>query len=250
LQKYALIILSIILTGCSLTKRSIQTESDKNIIDNEIISQIKDLNVTKNDFVIQKAEIEIKSEAGKEKIVGNMKFRKPGTYLLSIRGQAGIEAARILITADTILINDRINKKLYHGSPGYLLEKYGFKINMLPIIFGDFVADIYKNDTIKCVNNQAYVSSKDEDKEISYVINCARKKVYEIRLYDPVSGNMVRLKFEKFGKNTETNFARTIKIEDTSNNTTITISIEKIELGGESMINFIPGKNYEDIVLK
>ena len=40
--------------------------------------------------------------------MATIKYELPDKYLISIRSKAGIEAARIFITKDTVLINDRI----------------------------------------------------------------------------------------------------------------------------------------------
>ena len=69
-----------------------------------------------------------------------LKFEYPDKYLISIKSRTGIEGARIYISEDTILFNDRINKKMYYGSSLYLKRKYGLTTNFLPLIFGDIVS--------------------------------------------------------------------------------------------------------------
>ena len=59
----------------------------------------------------------------------------PDKFLISIKSHTGIEVARIFLTGDSIMINDRINKKLYYGSTSYLKNKYGLTTAVFPVIW-------------------------------------------------------------------------------------------------------------------
>ena len=245
-----MILLSLIIAGCSVTRRNTavvyQEGSGKFISTDRIIA----LNVTNYDFNILKAEIEIKNEIESRKMIGNLKYKKPGTYLISLRSQAGIEAARIYVSMDTILINDRLNKKLYYGSPEHLLNKYGISTSILPVIVGDYISEEADNIQIKCTNNQASIRQITGDKEILYNISCGKRKVTDIISTDPLSGKGISIKFDKFEESENILMARKIKIADSAGETSISINIMKVEPGRESEITFIPGKNYEKVLLR
>ena len=117
MRKNALILLLIYcITGCSVVKRETNTDFLSEENQTNSYEQIRALNITNKDFNIIKAEIDISTDNEKQKLLGSIKYKTPETYLISIRNKSGIEAARILITSDTIMINDRINKKLYYGN--------------------------------------------------------------------------------------------------------------------------------------
>ena len=82
-----------------------------------------------------------------------MKYRLPGNYLVSIRNKTGMEAARVYVTHDTVLINDRIYRKLYIGSNEYLLKKYGIATNSLPLVFGDYLKGLSEVEILKDCSN-------------------------------------------------------------------------------------------------
>ena len=65
----------------------------------------------------------------------------PDKYLVSIKSNTGIEIARIYLTEDSVMLNDRLNKKLYYGSASDLKKKYGLTTAILPVIIGDYVND-------------------------------------------------------------------------------------------------------------
>ncbi len=245
-----MILVFITITGCSVTRKNLRTEFLDENGTKGIFEQIKALNITNSDFNIMKAEISIKNNMESRKMMGSMKYKKPGTYLISIRSQAGIEAARIFITEDTILINDRINKKLYYGSPDYLFEKYGITTSVLPIIMGDYIANITGDEQNKCENNYLNIKEIISSKEIIFNIDCKKKKVVDVSTIDPESGKGIVIKFEKFDKGEGVAIARNIKITDSAAETNIFIQIEKIEKGIKNEITFIPGRNYEKVLLR
>ena len=110
------------------------------------MERIENQNLTKRNFFIQKAEIEILSEEENQKLIASIKFIYPDQYLISLKSKTGIEAARIFITDDTVLINDRINRKLYFGKPAQLKNKYGISPAVLPVVLGDFIKGNSKLD--------------------------------------------------------------------------------------------------------
>ncbi|MCX6300924.1 MAG: DUF4292 domain-containing protein [Bacteroidia bacterium] len=214
------------------------------------IEQVKALNITNSDFNISKAEIEIANDMEKQKMICNMKYKKSGIYLISLRSQAGIEAARIFITKDTILINDRINKRLYYGEPNYLLEKYGITTTVLPVVLGDFISDKSGDKIADCDNGKTVIIEKEGVKELEYTIDCRSKKVTEIRALSIETGKGIIIRFEKFNELEESIMPKNIVITDKEEETRISIIIEKIENKLESDITFIPGKNYEAVLLR
>lgn len=250
MRKLTLIVLIVAITGCSVARKNAGVVSLETTGKISLSHQIMAFNISNNDFNILKAEIDIRNDTEGQRMVGNMKYKKPGTYLISIRNQTGIEAARIFINEDTVLINDRINKKLYFGSTDYLFGKYGITAAILPIILGDFITDSDGNEEIICVNNQASYRKENGNKELIYNIDCGKRKVTDVRSLDPVTGKGIIIKFEKFDKIDQIAIPRDIKIMDSAAETSIHLNIIKIETGPESKIIFIPGKNYEQVLLK
>jgi hypothetical protein len=192
----------------------------------------------------------VKGEEGEQKLVANLKFRKPGTYLISLRNMAGIEAARFYITDDTILVNDRINKIVYHGSTEYLLDKYGISVKYLPMLLGDIIMERPDKEFVKCIENEAEINEKRENSIITYKLNCSRKKVKSVTAENPVSGQEVNISFDKFVREENLWLSRSIDIRDNKEENAIKITIERISRTASEDINFIPGKSYKYVLLK
>ena len=115
-----ILLISLLASACSVSRRNVVVYEESVGDKLSLFDRTREKNITETDFNIRKAEIEIKNNDQKQKLLANLKYKNPGTYLLSIRGKTGIEAARVYITKDTILINDRINKRLFYGSTRYL----------------------------------------------------------------------------------------------------------------------------------
>lgn len=250
MRKRTIILFCFLVCSCTVTKKIVSTETTDQEVQLKFMQQVKALNITNSDFSITKAEIEIANDMEKQKMICNLKYKKPGIYLISIKNKTGIEAARIFIKEDTIIINDRMNKKLYYGKPNYLFDKYGITTTILPVILGDFISDIEDNEEPECENGKTIIRKKEGIKELNYTIDCRKKKVTEIRALNIETKKEIIIEFERFIVLKESTIPKNIIINDNTNETRININIEKIEKGLENDIKFIPGKNYETILLK
>jgi len=239
-----------IITGCAAIKKSKMQET-YGIVRNKVNYQdIKELNISNNDFNIIKADIVITRIDRKEKLLGNLKYQKDGTILVSMRNRSGIEGARVFITNDTILVNDRINKELYYGSADYLEEKYGITTYMLPIILGDLITHKNNQEKIDCNKNTTFINDIISGKEINYTIDCGRRKIRNVSIKDRLSGKKINIELKNFIETEEYSIATNIYISADNQKEKIEVSIEKLVIGLEREITFIPGRNYEKVLLR
>ncbi len=139
---------------------------------------IREQNITNQDFNIQKAEIEIVKDDERQILLASLKYRKGGNYLLSIRSRSGIEAARFYITKDTVLVNDKIRRRIYYASSSYLKEKYGISIDAFPVLLGDYLENDKSDESrLICSNGVVDKKGKIQNRNINYTIDCGLKKI-------------------------------------------------------------------------
>jgi hypothetical protein len=208
-------------------------------------------NMTSFDFDIIKAEVEIINNGDKQRLICSVKYRKPGDYLIAIRNRTGVEAARIYITGDTLMINDRIHRKLYCGSNEYLLEKYGIGTKALPLVFGDYFDKLLDSETIKeCVNGITEIRGYLEKKELWYFLDCNKFKVTGVSISEKEGYAGISMKFSDFVNIGERSYPAKIDLSDITERTKIEIQIVSVEYDKNDKLEFIPGRNYEKIVLK
>jgi len=245
-----ILFITIIISGCSSLKRTgkIFNKEEAELVYEEDIAK---LNISNFDFDIDKAEIEIISNNNKQILLANLKYRKEGSYLISIRIKAGFEVARLYLTKDTILINDKIKRKIYSASPGWLNDKYGISMDALPIIFGDYIeAKNINNPVLKCTNGFIEKNEKIINKDIRYRIDCEYRKVSRAKLGEISKEESVLFYYENFKNQENYIFPGKIEIQDTYKSLIIRINIEKINFTDLENVYFIPGKNYEEVILK
>lgn len=210
------------------------------------IKSIKDKNITGKNFFIQKAEINIFSPAGDEKVIGSIKYERPDKFLISIKSKTGIEAVRIFISEDTILVNDRINKRILYGDPDYLMNRYGISGNLIGLIVGDYISDnTLELNKAKCLNGELNLNDEAGGIKIKYIIDCKLNKVIYASNEKALNGHQIEMKFDHFKKMEANLLPEKIELKDIITNTDIVIHIKKIEYPWTGKVEFIPGYRYE-----
>lgn len=215
--------------------------------DGDLLKSVKDQNVTLHNFFVQKAHIEINSNTLNESFLASIKYVFPDTFLISLRSKTGIEAARIFFTDDTILINDRINRKLLFGKPVLAGRKYGLTPEIFPLILGDLVSENSSLLLSDCINGQAVLNSVVHGSKIKYVLDCEKGKVVSAMQEGSFGNILAMIGFDRFIRDSDILFPSRININ--LQEYKVAIRIENIEYPWTGNIEFIPGKNYELIEL-
>lgn len=253
MQKINFILFLVILcTGCSAIRKGGSTnyELSNEIVAEKLLENVIKRNITTNSFFIQKAEIEITTPEGRKKLLASLKFESPDKYLISIKSRAGIEAARIFISDDSILINDRINRKQFYGSPQCLKSKYGITTSGLPVMLGDYVDNnLSYNNQAKCSEGKLNIDGIVNGIRIKYVIDCEKEKSILAIHENNMSDGGIEIQYSDFLKNGNILIPGKIEIKDVQRRTKIEIRIQKIESPWNGNIDFIPGYKYEKIQL-
>jgi len=253
LRKIAFILLTLLLLwSCSAARIGISSNSSTTGFKHtdNVLEDIQNLNISSKSFFIQKAEIELLTKESSEKFVANIRFEFPDKYLISLKSRTGIEGARVYINKDSILINDRINKKMYFGDSFYFKRKYGLNQSLLPLIFGDLLLDQKTgNRNSDCSGNKMDLESVVKGVLLKYVVDCQRRKVILVNQTGSSSSNGLEIKYEKFFKLENILIPGLVEVVENEFNTKIKIRISKIEYPWIGSVKFVAGKGYELIKL-
>jgi hypothetical protein len=253
LRKIVYILLIVSLSGgCAVSrkhkngvKEEISSGRTFNLTD-KILSQ----NLTARSFFIERAEFYIKSGDEEKSGLGTVKFLMPDKFLITIKSHAGIEVARIYLTGDSIMINDRFDKKLYYGSASFLKSKYGITTAVLPVILGDYINDNgLDTSTMKCNNGIVEIVALVNSLRVKYQVSCENGKSVMAIPEPGFNENGIVISYNEFFKVNDLNAPGLIRISDSQNNTVIEIRIQRITIPWEGTIDFIPGKQFEKIHL-
>ena len=253
MQKVIIILLlELLISGCSVKRMGNRvnygfTKSESDI---SIYESLAGTNLSNKGFFINKAEIEYISDEGKEKLIGTIKFKLPDEYLISLRSKTGIEAARIFINSDTLLINDRINRKLLCGSAQYLKRKYGLTISAIHVIFGDFICNNTSNmGSEVCEKGKVNIDCTIDNILFRYLIDCNKGKIISAIGVNNISESIVNIEYKNFYKTGTKLVPGSIEIKDGKSKTEINIFIRKLIHPWDGIIEFVPGNRYEIIDL-
>jgi hypothetical protein len=253
LRKIVIILFLGILTGgCSLSRKASNISPAASSLSNSgnILLDVERQNLTSAGFFIQKAEVELDNQNGKQKFLVSIKFEYPDKYLISLKSRTGIEGARIYISKDSLTVNDRIHKKMYFGTTVYLKRKFGLSQNLLPLVFGDLIAGNIQLDLKqKCFEGNLEYNFNLGGVTLNYNIDCKRNKSSLVTLKSNYFQEAIKLRSEGYLKAGSILVPRVIGIEDLNTNTNIRIRFKKIEYPWYGNLRFIPGKGYELIEL-
>lgn len=248
-KKIAIYFILIFFSGCSVFK----IQEGRNIINKTYvdIDNIKKKNLTNNSFYIQRADIEIYSDGEKRTFLASVKFNRPDTFLISIRSKSGIEAARVFLTDDTLLVNDRINKIVYYGSGDELIFKYGFSGYFVPLLFGDFIFQAENfDDTVNCKEGVLNIISNYKKKGFKYCLDCYSERILSVEIVNEIDTRPIIIEYLDSEKKDEIDYYSKVQLSNLKGFERILLKFEKIEVPYNGYTEFIPGKNYEWVRIK
>lgn len=248
-----IILLAVTLNSCALIRKTgepvlgYSPEYEKS----DFITAIKSQNISGVSFYIQKADIFYSMENKSDRFLATIRFKKPDSLLISVRSKTGIEGARIFMTGDTVLINDRINRNLLYGKPADLRFKYGFEPGLLFLFLGDLLLDDNTPDSItECNNGLALTDVFVKGKKVIYNIDCALMKVREVIFSSASGSGETSIRFSRFSGIRDFNYPSVIEIENDNSKEKIRINILKADTYWNGELKFNPAVGYNPVHLK
>ncbi|MBP7731662.1 MAG: DUF4292 domain-containing protein [Bacteroidales bacterium] len=242
-KEIVIVILSFLVSGCATSLKSLNNNeiySNPEVIIDETLRS----NLGEYGFFIQKGKLDIKNENERTRLIFTVKHLPPDNYLISLRSVTGIEAMRVKLSKDTIVVNDRINREILYGK-GEAFEKIaGVPVDLLGIAFGDLSGvniKLVENSEIR--NNNIIVYSNLRNISIISTINCNLRKVKEAIVFTNPKENELVIKYSDF-KRGNIIIPRTIDIKNGKGDIRILIKIKKIIVPWHGEIEFIPGNGY------
>lgn len=249
---FILIISALIIEGCSTSRRAgTGTFQDAADGDGTVVSDVVRNNISNFGFNINRADIFYSIDGVSGKLVAGVKHKNPDTLLVTIRHSTGIEIGRIFLTSDTILINDRINRRVMYGDPAFLEKRYGIERGMIMVVLGDIIMkDEERNVNNNCQNGVLTIQTKLEDGRINYEIDCKLRKITNTILVRNTTNDRITIRYKNFIKRGNNIVPGTIEIEDLKNKALIRMEIKGVEIPWKGRVDFIYGTRYKFMRIK
>lgn len=252
MQKAAIsfVFIWLLIQGCSTIKKTELIEKAERS-SGESMSNIVENNISNHSFYIQKADITINEDNSSTRFFAIIKFKIPDSLMISFRARLGFEAARMLLTKDTLIISDRINKKTRIGKPEELRNKYGIEPELVFTVVGDFIVnDKDKKGRFKCIDGLFIKDYRVGERQLSYTIDCRKEKVISTNFIGDKKTGSLKLDFSGFFRLGRVAVPGLIEARSDLSNLRISMKIEKIEIDYRGNIGFRSPSNYKVIGLK
>lgn len=251
--KILILILALFSVGCgTVKKKSTEEFAIAGVYNAEMfLQEVREYNLTKDSFYINKAEVQASMLGFNQNLIVSMKFKKPDSAMFIIKAKIGLEVARALITNDTIIINDRLNKRLILSGPEYFKRKYGLEPKLIYMIFGDFLLKPENiENQIKCQKNSSQIDFIKDRNQYLMKFDCISKKLKEASIESITRGKKVEFKYDEFVGNNKKKYPilSTILVPDEDIN--LILRIEKIDTNWDGNIDFVANNGYRRKVLK
>lgn len=252
MQKAAIgfILIWILIQGCSsLKKAELNEKTGKDL--GGSLAGIIDNNLSNHSFYIQKADITISENNSSTRFFAIIKYKMPDSIMISFRARLGFEAARMLLTKDTLIVSDRINRKTRIGKPEELKNKYGIEPGLIFAVLGDVIVEEKdKNGKIKCNDGSFTDDFRVGERLLSYTVDCRKEKAIATTFKGDKKAGNLKLVFSDFFKLGRIAVPGVINASSDFSNMSATMKIEKAEIDYEGNIGFRSPANYKIIGLK
>ena len=219
----------IFLSACSPTRKVIKNPEQHKVTDSVAANQLKsdDLlsliikNQPQADWITAKASVNTNIGDNEEGFNINMRLRKDSALWVSINALLGIEAARVLITKDSIKFMDKIHNKYKVDDYEFIREVLNVKLDfntLQSVLLGNFFnyrnefkfSSVYVEDTFFILSTLTKHKLKRalEDKD-------PNKPVIQDFYIDPVTYRIITMKIEdnRIEKSITTNYEQFITTE-------------------------------------
>lgn len=252
MQKAAIgfVFIWILIQGCSTLKKA-ETVEKAERSSGESMSNIIEKNISNHSFYIQKADITITDNNSSTRFFALVKYKLPDSLMISFRARLGFEAARMLLTKDTLIINDRINKKTRIGKPEQLGNKYGIEPELVFTMLGDLIVNgKEKNSIIKCNDGLFHKDFSVGERQLSYTIDCRKGKVISTNFTGDKKTGSLKLDFSGFINIGGISIPGFIEAKSDLSDLSVTMKIDRAEIDYKGYIEFRSPSNYKIIGLK
>jgi hypothetical protein len=232
--------------GCEVTKRAgRKIPGITNSNPAGLIQLTESQNITNSSFFIERGGISTSGEGGRINLLFTMKYSQPGNFLISLKSTTGIEAFRIYLSKDTVLINDRINKVTLFGNPSDFERISGLPADLLRISVGDiFIGNKIESNSGMCIDNYMTINDYFQGLIIKSIIDCGLGKTKSAIISSGRLDEQINIIYSKFRSDIYKVPGR-IELNDLRRKVKIVIKIEKYSIPWTGGMEFIPGNGYK-----
>lgn len=161
------------------------------------------IKVEEIDFEYFSAKTKVRYSEGEKRINGNanIRIRKDSLIWISVSPSIGIEATRMMITKDTAIVINRMDKEYYVFNFDEISRYFDFKIDfqlIQSILLGNLALPIDDAAQIAKENNYVLLKQKYGTLDIQTFILSENKKIETVLINEEHTSNFMTLKYSEF----------------------------------------------------
>ncbi len=204
----ALIISSVVLTGCSNARRIADGKPLRSMEPNNIIKHYEK-EALKWDWLGFKLDTEIKVDGESESINMSMRMARDSAIWISLSPALGVELARILLLPDSVRIISKVpsNKFVYEGNYSELEESFGIPLDFYTLqnLFCGSPLALNKNNDkfISKIDDRNYILIEKFPRRIKKLLGGIDERTVAVNPEEPITVNMSVRRAERMMSRTD-----------------------------------------------
>jgi hypothetical protein len=155
------------------------------------------------DFQYLNARSKVRYQEGDKQVNGsvNVRMRKDSVIWFSVSPSIGLEVTRCLITQDTILIINRMEKEYYVFTYPEISRYFNFNIDyslIQSILIGNLIEPLEDKSRVARENNYFLIKQSRGPLDIQSFVNRDTHKIETVLLNEKPTNNFMTLKYSEF----------------------------------------------------
>lgn len=156
------------------------------------------------DFDYFNGRTKVKYREGDKRINGtaHIRIKKDSIIWISVSPSVGIEVTRFMITPDTVLILNRLDKVFYKLGFEEISKYFSFNVNFTMIqgiLLGNLTSPINEETDIQKEGDFYFIRQDGGALDIQSYVNAKTMKVETVLINEKSTNNFLTLKYSEFG---------------------------------------------------
>jgi hypothetical protein len=168
----------------------------------------ENVNIEEIDFDYFQTRTKVRYSEGDKQVNGNahIRIKKDSVIWFSVSPSVGLEATRVMITRDTAIVINRMDKEYYIFNFEEISRYFNFKIDyelIQSILLGNLARPIDDNTKIAKDNNYYMVKQQSGPLDIQSYVLMDNKKIETVLINETETSNFITLKYSEFKETNE-----------------------------------------------
>lgn len=168
----------------------------------------KNVDIEEIDFEYFHTRTKVRYSEGDKQVIGNahIRIKKDSLIWFSVSPSIGLEATRVMITKDTAIVINRMDKEYYIFNFEEISRYFNFKIDfelIQSVLLGNLARPIDDDTKIAKENEYYMVKQQSGPLDIQSFVLMDNKKIETVLINETATSNFMTLKYSEFKETSE-----------------------------------------------